>query len=114
MEPNKVIAEFLDWLQKHPEFFLPVAWQNLPLLDENLAESDDDELFPIAMTISKWCSKHNLGEKLREKAAQRQDIEDAPTIDNTPSLKIKNVTDILRQNVKIRYEQMKKQVQGQQ
>lgn len=113
MEPNKVIAEFLDWLQNHPEYFLPAAWQDLPQLDENLAESDDDELFPIAMTISKWCSKHNLGEVLRQKASQRTDIEDMPAMDNTFT-ESENITQTLHLRVQTRYEQLKKQAQEQQ
>lgn len=107
MEPTKVIAEFLDWLQNYPEFFLPAAWQDLPQLDENLAEADDDELFPIAMTISKWCSQHNLGEKLRQNASQRKNIDDLTAMDNTRFIEIEHITQTLRQSLLNRYEQLK-------
>ncbi|MBD2040255.1 hypothetical protein [Microcoleus sp. FACHB-672] len=113
MEPTKVIAEFQDWLQNHPEYFLPAAWQDLPQLDENLAEADDDELFPIAMTISKWCSRHNLGEKLRQKASQGKDIDDPQAMDNTFT-EIENITQTLRQSVQTCYEQLKKKAQEEQ
>ncbi|MBD1940381.1 hypothetical protein [Microcoleus sp. FACHB-68] len=113
MEPTKVIAEFQDWLQNYPEYFLPTAWQDLPQLDESLAESDDEELFPIAMTISKWCAQHGLGEKLREKLSKnRKDIDDPPAMDNTFT-EIENITQTLRQSVQIRYEQLKKKAQDQ-
>ena len=49
MEPEKVIAIFLKWLHENPSIFTPTAWKRLPQLEEEIAESADDELFPIAL-----------------------------------------------------------------
>ncbi len=64
MEPILMILVFMKWLQEKPAIFLPTSWQDLPNLKQDLAELNDDEIFPIAHTIGKWCSKHNLGEAL--------------------------------------------------
>jgi hypothetical protein len=72
MEPEKVIAIFLQWLHENPSIFTPTAWKRLPQLEEEIAESADDELFPIAFTISKWCGKNGLGEQLRDCLRQKQ------------------------------------------
>ena len=71
MEPEKVIAIFLKWLHENPSIFTPTAWKRLPQLEEEIAQSADDELFPIAFTISKWCGKNGLGEQLRESRCEK-------------------------------------------
>ena len=100
MEPDRIINAFLQWLHENPSIFMPKAWQDLPKLETEIAESADDELFPIAMTISKWCSKHGLGETLREDAAKnKKDIEDGG--DPTPNTMqpLTNITQVLRQSI---------------
>ena len=92
MEPTKVIAVFLNWLQDNPDVFQPKAWQNLPQLEENIADCDDDELFPIAHAISKWCAKHQLADKLKQDALCLD--EEAP---------MKNHLQVLRQSIIERY-----------
>ena len=66
MDPIKVINVFTQWLQYNRKIFLPTVWQNLPKLEESLSELEDDQLFPIAHTISKWCAKYQLLEKLKQ------------------------------------------------
>ncbi|WP_445245949.1 hypothetical protein [Microcoleus sp. OTE_8_concoct_300] len=100
MEPEKVIMVFLKWLGENPSIFMPKAWQDLPKLETEIAESADDELFPIAMTISKWCSKHGLGETLREAIGiNKKDIDDGG--DPTPNTMqpLTNITQVLRQSI---------------
>lgn len=63
MEPILIILVFMKWLREKPAIFLN-SWQDLPNLKQDLTELNDDEIFPIAHTIGKWCSKHNLGEAL--------------------------------------------------
>ena len=104
MEANKVIAGFLDWLQNHPEFFLPAAWKDLPQLNENLAESDDDELFPIAFTISEWCGKNGLGEQLRD--CLRKDFDDAGEPTPSPTPPLTNITQTLRTSIEDSYKKL--------
>lgn len=93
MEPKRIIIVFIKWLQTNPDIFLPEAWQELPDLNENLAFCDDDELFPIAHTLSKWCAKHQLGEKLKQ-AALQVDVSESPA---------KNYLQLLQQNIQKRY-----------
>lgn len=93
MEPSKIIAVFIKWLQTNPDVFLPEAWQELPDLDENLADCDDEELFPIAHTLSKWCAKHQLGDKLKQ-AALQIDAGDSPA---------RNQLQLLQQSIQNRY-----------
>lgn len=64
MQPILIILVFMKWLQENPAIFLPTSWQHLPDLKKDLADFDNDEFFPIAHTIGKWCAKHNLGEQL--------------------------------------------------
>ncbi len=106
MEPAKIIAVFLKWLQYNPAIFLPKAWKNLPQLDLNLADSADDELFPVAHTISKWCAQNALGEKLKEAAANYKspDIDAPPEFDITDTGVIENLVPVLRQSIQEAYE----------
>jgi hypothetical protein len=110
MDPTKIIAVFLHWLQTNPDIFLQNnAWFDLPSLEKNLAESDDDELFPIAMTISKWCARHELGDTLKH-WAMRVDIDD-PKLNLQTFLETDNLVMKLRKNVKERYEKIKEEQQ---
>ncbi len=105
MEPEQVIAMFLKWLHENPSIFTPTAWKRLPQLEEEIAQSADDELFPIAFTISKWCGKNGLGEKLRE-SLLRKDFDDAgePTPSTTPPLT--NITQTLRTSIEDNYKKL--------
>lgn len=69
MDPIKVISVFTHWLQYNRNIFLPIAWKNLLKLEENLSDFEDDQLFPIAHTISKWCAKYQLLERLKQEIA---------------------------------------------
>jgi hypothetical protein len=104
MEPEKVIAIFLKWLHEKLSIFTPTAWKRLPQLEEEIAESADDELFPIAFTISKWCGKNGLGEQLRD--CLRKDFNDAgePTPSTTPPLT--NITQTLRTSIEDSYKKL--------
>ncbi|TAE94638.1 MAG: hypothetical protein EAZ78_28250 [Oscillatoriales cyanobacterium] len=104
MEPEKVIIVFFKWLRENPSIFMPTAWQDLPKLDTEIAESADDELFPIAMTISKWCAHHGLGDTLREQA--RKDIDDAGEPTPTTQQMLTNTTQTLRQDIEETYEKL--------
>jgi len=97
MEPEKVIIVFFKWLRENPSLFMPTAWQDLPKLDTEIAESADDELFPIAMTISKWCAHNGLGDILREQA--RKDFDDAGEPTPTTQQMLTNTTQTLRQAI---------------
>lgn len=108
MEPEKVIIVFFKWLRENPSLFMPTAWQDLPKLETEIAESADDELFPIAMTISKWCSKHGLGETLRDKV--RKDIDDAGEPTPTTMQPLTNITQVLRQSIEDRYKKLQKEL----
>ncbi|MEG4443940.1 hypothetical protein QUB47_16770 [Microcoleus sp. AT9_B5] len=105
MEPEKVIAIFLKWLHQNPSIFMPTAWKKLPKLEEEIAESADEELFPIAFTISKWCGNNGLGEQLRE-SLLRKDFDDAgePTPSTTGPLT--NITQTLRQSIEDSYKKL--------
>ncbi|MEG4396789.1 hypothetical protein [Microcoleus sp. BROC3] len=104
MEPDKVITIFLKWLHENPSIFMPTAWKKLPQLEEEIAESADEELFPIAFTISKWCGKNGLGDALRD--CLRKEIDDAgePTPSTTPPLT--NITQTLRQSIEDSYKKL--------
>ena len=108
MEPEKVIAIFLKWLHENPSIFTPTAWKRLPQLEEEIAESADDELFPIAFTISKWCGKNGLGEQLRD--CLRKDFDDAgePTPSTTPPLT--NITQTLRTSIEDSYKKIQEKI----
>ncbi len=100
MEPEKIILIFLKWLAENPSIFLPTAWQDLPQLETKIAESADDELFPLAMTISKWCAYHGLGETLKQDAAKlKKEIEDAGEPTPTTMQPLTNITQTLRQSI---------------
>jgi hypothetical protein len=108
MEPEKIIIVFFKWLHENPSIFMPTAWQDLPKLETEIAESADDELFPIAMTISKWCSKHGLGETLRDKV--RKDFDDAGEPTPTTMQPLTNITQVLRQSIEDRYKKLQKEL----
>ena len=97
MQPEKVIIIFFKWLRENPSIFMPTAWQDLPKLETEIAESADEELFPIAMTISKWCGYHGLGEKLRDRV--RKDFDDAGEPTATTKQMLTNITQTLRQTI---------------
>ena len=100
MEPEKVIIIFFKWLRENPSIFMPTAWQDLPKLDTEIAESADDELFPIAMTISKWCAHHELGETLKADVANnKKDFGDAGEPTPTTQQMLTNTTQTLRQAI---------------
>lgn len=103
MEPDKVITIFLKWLHENPSIFTPTAWKRLPQLEEEIAESADDELFPIAFTISKWCGKNGLGEQLRD--CLRNNFDDVgDTTTTTPPLT--NITQTLRTSIEDSYKNL--------
>lgn len=112
MEPDKIIYAFLQWLHGNPSIFMPIAWKNLPKLEEEIAESADDELFPIAMTISKWCGKNGLGEKLRD--CTRKEIEDAGEITPTTMQPLTNITQTLRTSIEDSYKKLQEIAQDNQ
>jgi hypothetical protein len=106
MEPDKVIAVFLQWLRENPSMFMPTAWQDLPQLKAEIAESADDELFPIAMTISKWCANHQLGEELRD--CLRKDFDDAGAPTTSTIDPLTNITQTLRTSIEDSYKKLQK------
>lgn len=107
MEPEKIIYAFLQWLHGNPSIFMPAAWKNLPKLEEEIAESADDELFPIAMTISKWCGKNRLGDDLKIAAAKcKKEIENAGEPTPTTMLPLMNITQTLRTRIEYSYKKL--------
>lgn len=107
MEPDKIIYAFLQWLHGNPSIFMPTAWQDLPKLQTEIAESADDELFPIAMTISKWCARHQLGEDLKNAAAKcKKEIEDAGEPTPTTMQPLTNITQTLRTSIEDSYKKL--------
>ncbi|MEG4105030.1 hypothetical protein [Microcoleus sp. S13_C5] len=105
MEPDKVITIFLKWLHENPGIFTPTAWKNLPQLEEEIAESADDELFPIAFTISKWCGKNGLGEQLKE-SLLRKDFDDAGEPTPSTTRPLTNITQTLRTSIENSYKKL--------
>jgi hypothetical protein len=65
-------------------------------------------LFPIAMTISKWCSKNGLGEQLRD--CLRKEIEDAGEPTPSPMQPLTNITQTLRQSIEDSYKKLQKEL----
>ncbi|MBD1829941.1 hypothetical protein NDI47_11720 [Microcoleus vaginatus GB1-A2] len=107
MEPDKIIYAFLKWLHENPSIFMPAAWQDLPKLQTEIAESADDELFPIAMTISKWCARHQLGEDLKLAAAKcKKEIDDAGEPTPTTMQPLTNITQTLRTSIEESYKKL--------
>ncbi|MGL5065839.1 MAG: hypothetical protein ACRC62_38210 [Microcoleus sp.] len=111
MEPDKIIYAFLQWLHENPSIFMPAAWQDLPKLQTEIAESADDELFPIAMTISKWCARHQLGEDLKNAAAKcKKEIDDAGEPTPSITLPLTNITQTLRTSIEDSYKKLQESV----
>jgi hypothetical protein len=110
MEPTQLIAVFLHWLQYNPVIFLPKSWENLPQLDESLADFAEDELFPVAHTLSKWCAKNGLGEQLRQ-TAEHAEIDELLEVDLTGASEIENLVPALRQSIIECYEAIQKDVE---
>ncbi|WP_341736653.1 hypothetical protein [Microcoleus sp. CAWBG640] len=107
MEPDKIIYAFLQWLHENPSIFMPTAWQDLPKLKAEIAESADDELFPIAMTISKWCAIHTLGEELKIAVAKcKKEIDDPGEPTPTTMQPLTNITQILRTSIEDSYKKL--------
>lgn len=104
MQPETVIAIFLKWLHENPSIFMPTAWQDLPKLTSEIIASADDELFPIAMTISKWCAKHDLGQVLRD--TERKDIYDGGEPSLSTIAPLTNITQVLRQTIEDTYKKL--------
>ena len=111
MEPDKIINAFLQWLQENPSIFLPTAWQDLPELKTEMGEFADDQLFPIAMAISKWCARHQLGEELKNAAAtNKREIEDPGEPTPTTIDPLTNITQTLRQSIEDSYKKIQEQL----
>ena len=108
MEPDKVITIFLKWLHENPSIFTPTAWKRLPQLEEEIAESADDELFPIAFTISKWCGKNGLGEQLRD--CLRKDFDDVGETTTTTTPPLTNITQTLRTSIEDSYKKIQQKI----
>jgi len=106
MEPDKVIILFLKWLRENPSIFTPTAWEDLPELEKEIAESADDELFPIAFTISKWCGNHGLGDTLKD--SLRKDFEDAGAPTPSTMQPLTNITQTLRKSIEDSYKKLQK------
>jgi hypothetical protein len=83
---------------------MPTAWHDLPKLKAQIAESADDELFPIAMSISKWCAIHQLGEKLRD--CTRKEIDDVGEITPTTMQPLTKITQTLRTSIEDSYKKL--------
>jgi hypothetical protein len=108
MEPQEIIDTFLRWLNQEPSIFKS-AWPDLPELETQIAESADDELFPIAMTISKWCAKHQLGQTLRDAIDAQKIVENLPAgargdihprkLKTSTKPPLDNITQILRDSI---------------
>jgi len=109
MEPDKIIYAFLQWLHENPSIFMPTAWQDLPKLQTEIAESADDELFPIAMTISKWCAFHQLGDELKIAVAKcKKEIDDPGEPTPTTMRPLTNITQTLRTSIQESYKKLQK------
>ncbi|WP_341734924.1 hypothetical protein [Microcoleus sp. EPA2] len=109
MEPDKIIYAFLQWLHENPSIFMPTAWQDLPKLQTEIAESADDELFPIAMTISKWCAFHQLGDELKIAVVKcKKEIEDVGEPTPTTMWPLTNITQTLRTSIQESYKKLQK------
>lgn len=107
MEPDKIIYAFFKWLHENPSIFMPTAWQDLPKLKAEIAESADDELFPIAMTISKWCAIHTLGEELKIAVAKcKKEIDDPGEPTPTTMQPLTNITQTLRTSIEESYKKL--------
>ncbi|WP_377479256.1 MAG: hypothetical protein P2A85_09955 [Microcoleus anatoxicus] len=107
MESDKIIYAFLQWLHENPSIFMPTAWQDLPKLQTEIAESADDELFPIAMTISNWCAIHTLGEELIIAVAKcKKEIDDPGEPTPTTMQPLTNITQTLRTSIEESYKKL--------
>ncbi|MBD1886591.1 hypothetical protein [Microcoleus vaginatus] len=111
MEPDKIINAFLQWLHENPTIFMPTAWQDLPELKTEMGELADDQLFPIAMAISKWCYRHQLGEELKIAAGKcKKEIDDAGEPTPTTIDPLTNITQTLRQSIEDSYKKLQKEL----
>ena len=111
MEPDKIINAFLQWLHKNPCILMPTAWQDLPELKTEIEELADDQLFPIAMAISKWCGRHQLGEELKFAAAtKKKEIDDPGEPTPTTIDPLTNITQTLPQSIEDSYKKIKKEL----
>ena len=111
MEPDKIINAFLQWLHENPSIFMPTAWQDLPELKTEIGEFADDQLFPIAMAISKWCARHQLGEELKIAAAKnKKEIDDPGEPTPTTIDPLTNITQTLPQSIEDSYKKIKKEL----
>ena len=107
MEPDKNINAFLQWLHENPSIFMPTAWQDLPELKTEIEELADDQLFPIAMAISKWCGRHQLGEELKIAAAKtKKEIDDPGEPTPTTIDPLTNITQTLPQSIEDSYKNL--------
>jgi hypothetical protein len=111
MEHDKIINAFLQWLHENPSIFMPTAWQDLPELKTEMGELADDQLFFIAMAISKWCARHQLGEELKIAATQdKKEIDDPGEPTPTTIDPLTNITQTLRQSIEDSYKKIQKEL----
>jgi hypothetical protein len=111
MEPDKIINAFLQWLHENPSIFMPTAWQDLPELKTEMGELADDQLFPIAMAISKWCHRHQLGEELKIAATtNKKEIDDPGEPSPTTIDPLTNITQTLSQSIEDSYKKIQKEL----
>ena len=111
MEPDKIINAFLQWLHENQSIFMPTAWQDLPELKTEIGEFADDQLFPIAMAISKWCARHQLGEELKIAAAKnKQEIDEPGEPTPTTIYPLTNITQTLPQSIEDSYKKIQKEL----
>ena len=111
MEPDKIINAFLQWLHENPSIFLPTAWQDLPELKTEMGELADDQLFPIAMAISKWCVAHQLEEELKFAAVKKKkEIDDPGEPTPTTIDPLTNITQTLRLSIEDSYKKIQKEL----
>jgi len=111
MEPDKIINAFLQWLHENQSIFMPTAWQDLPELKTEIGEFADDQLYFIAMAISKWCARHQLGEELKIAAAKnKQEIDEPGEPTPTTIYPLTNITQTLPQSIEDSYKKIQKEL----
>lgn len=103
MTLHKDIENFIYLLNKQPEIFQPIAWQDLPNLNTDISNLADNES-SIAKTIKDWCIEHNLGKILRD--CTRKEIEDVGDIAPPPIPPLANITQILRTSIEEGYKKL--------
>lgn len=65
MQSDQILETFLELLDNHYSFFPTQAVQDLPQLNQTLAQFTEDEIEPAVEAIVDWCASHQpLGKKL--------------------------------------------------